>query len=128
MNRFLLIKIFKFGIVGTSGILIDYAITYLMKERVKLNKYVANSFGFTAAATSNYILNRVWTFQSRNPHIAAEYVKFIFIALIGLGISNTIIWYISRKTTYNFYWIKAAAIAIVFIWNFGANYLITFHY
>ncbi|HVN48461.1 MAG TPA: GtrA family protein [Bacteroidota bacterium] len=126
MNHFFLMKVLKFGIVGTSGILIDYAVTYLIKERVQLNKYLANSLGFTAAATSNYILNRVWTFQSRNPHITVEYLKFFFIALIGLGISNTIIWYASKKTTYNFYVIKGFAIAVVFVWNFGANYLITF--
>ena len=126
MNSTIFIKFIKFGLVGSSGVLIDYGITFIAKEWIKLNKYIANSLGFVTAASSNYLLNRIWTFRSHNPNISIEYTKFFLIALIGLGLSNLIIWIVSKKTNYNFYLIKGFAIVIVFLWNFAANYLITF--
>ncbi len=60
-------RMIRFGIVGASGILVDFSITWLFKERLKLNKFVANSLGFITAVTTNYLLNRVWTFQNTNP-------------------------------------------------------------
>ena len=36
----------KFCVVGGSGVFIDFGITYLCKEWLRLNKYLANSLGF----------------------------------------------------------------------------------
>ena len=65
-------QFFKFCVVGGSGVFVDFGVTYLCKERLKLNKYVANSLGFLCASTSNYILNRIWTFQNENPDRSEE--------------------------------------------------------
>ena len=42
----MLIKFIKFLIVGVSGLIIDFGLTYLCKEKIKLNKYLSNSIGF----------------------------------------------------------------------------------
>ncbi len=117
-------KFIKFGIVGFTGLIIDFTITYILKEKVKINRYMANSCGFTAAATSNYYLNRVWTFHSTNPRIAIEFTSFIIISSIGLIINNLFLNLFEKR--YNFYVAKLFAIGITIIWNFFANYLITF--
>jgi putative flippase GtrA len=123
----LLHRFLKFGIVGFTGVFIDFGITYLLKEKFKIQKYVANSCGFITAASSNYFLNRTWTFHSNNPHIALEYSQFIFISLIGLGINNFILWILVSKYNKHFYLSKLFAIGITTIWNFGANIVFTFH-
>lgn len=46
--------------------------TFLGKEKLRLNKYVANSLGFISAASTNYVLNRLWTFHSRDPQVAQQ--------------------------------------------------------
>jgi hypothetical protein len=38
----------------------------LIYKKAKVSRYVASSLGFMAAATSNYVLNRLWTFESEN--------------------------------------------------------------
>jgi len=123
----LLYRFLKFGLVGFTGIFIDFGITFLLKEKVKIQKYIANSCGFITAASSNYFLNRTWTFHSNNPHIAIEYSQFIFISLIGLGINNFILWILVSKYKRHFYLSKLIAIGITTIWNFGANLIFTFH-
>lgn len=126
LSRTFLIKFIKFGIVGFSGVFIDFGTTYVCKEWLKIQKYIANSIGFTVAASSNYFFNRTWTFRSQDPDIATEYTEFLVISLVGLGIANLIVWLVHSRFKQNFYLSKLFAIGMVTIWNFFANYYITF--
>jgi putative flippase GtrA len=121
-----LFKFIKFGVVGFSGLFVDFGLTWLSKEKLKIQKYVANAIGFSFAATSNYYLNRVWTFRSENPEIAIEFSHFIVVSLIGLAINTLILWLIVTKLKFNFYLSKVFAIIVVMLWNFFANLLFTF--
>jgi putative flippase GtrA len=120
------LKFLKFCTVGFSGLAIDFGITYLTKEKLKFNKYVANSLGFIIASTSNYFLNKAWTFHDTNPDAITQFSKYIFIALIGLLLNNLIIYVLVNKKEVTFYWAKLIAIGIVVFWNFIANYNFTF--
>lgn len=126
IDKTLILKFLKFSVVGFSGTVVDFATTWFCKEKLRLNKYVSNSLGFVLAATNNYIWNRVWTFESTNSNISAEYGKFFFVSLIGLGLNNLMIYLLHGKLKLNFYFSKVFAIAVVMFWNFFANYLFTF--
>jgi putative flippase GtrA len=121
-----ILKFLKFCAVGFSGMIIDFGTTWLLKEKLKLNKYIANSCGFVLAASSNYMLNRVWTFGSHNRRIVFEYFSFVGIAITGLVINNVIVYVLSDKLKWNFYLSKTVAVGVVTIWNFGMNFLFTF--
>ncbi|MBV6441006.1 MAG: GtrA family protein [Haliscomenobacteraceae bacterium CHB4] len=123
----LFIKFIKFGIVGASGVGVDFGITWLCKEKLRLNKYVANSTGFLCAVVSNYLLNRVWTFNSQDPAVAMQFSKFLLASLIGLGINNGIIYLLNERLGVKFYTSKLIATGVVTLWNFWANYTFTFH-
>ncbi|MDR2473857.1 MAG: GtrA family protein [Tannerella sp.] len=122
----MLFKFAKYCLVGFGGMAVDFGVTWLLKEQLKFNRYIANSLGFMTAATSNYILNRIWTFESENRNIAGEYVSFVSIALLGLLINNGIIWLFSEKYRLNFYLSKLLAVTAVTLWNFVMNYYFTF--
>ncbi|MDY0076225.1 MAG: GtrA family protein [Bacteroidales bacterium] len=124
--RGFLLKFLKFGVVGFSGLFIDFGLTYLFKEVLHVQKYVSNAIGFMLAASSNYFLNRIWTFESTNPNIALEYTEFIVISIIGLIINTAILYLLVSKLKMNFYLSKIFAIAVVTLWNFFANLLVTF--
>jgi putative flippase GtrA len=119
-------KFIRFGLVGFSGIFVDFGTTYLLKEKLKVHKYLANSCGFLLATVSNYLLNRYWTFQSTDPKAFEQFGKFFVIALIGLLFNTLIIYVLNDKLKINFYLSKVFAIAAVSIWNFFANYIYTF--
>jgi len=126
-DNLLILKLIKFCVVGFSGMFVDFGTTWLLKEKIRLNKYVANSTGFILAATTNFFFNRSWTFHSQNPKIVTEYFSFFGIAVIGLGINNLIIYLLTEKWKLNFYLSKLFAIGVVTIWNFVMNYLVTFN-
>lgn len=122
----LLVKFLKFGLVGVTGTILDFGITYLAKEKLKWNKYLANSCGFVIAVSNNYYLNRIWTFKNTDPDIGWQFSKFMTVALVGLLLNNLIIYLLTERMKLNFYFAKLSATFIVFIWNFFLNYLITF--
>ena len=126
LNPDFLEKFVKFGVVGFSGIFVDFGVTYVLKEKLKIHKYVANSLGFVTATITNYLLNRYWTFNTGQGAQFSQFSKFFGIAMIGLVLNNLLIYLFNDKLKINFYVSKAFAIAIVSIWNFFANYLYTF--
>lgn len=124
-NAFVL-KFIKFCMVGFSGVFVDFGITFICKEFLKIQKYVSNAIGFSMAATTNYMLNRMWTFHSHNPNVGLEFTRFFLIALIGLGINLLIIWTMTGKFKVNFYVSKLVATLLVTFWNFLINAYFTF--
>ena len=126
INSDFILKFIRFCVVGATGVLVDFGFTYLGKEIIKIPKYVANAIGFSIAASTNYFLNRWWTFHSNNPQVLMEYSKFILVALIGLGLNTLILWILVSKYKKNFYLSKLFAIGIVTVWNFFVNIAFTF--
>ena len=126
IDRAIILKFLKFCLIGFSGMLVDFGVTWLCKEKFKWNKYVSNSIGFVLAATNNYIWNRWWTFQSDNANIPNEYGKFFLISIIGLGLNNLVIYLLHEKLKWNFYLAKLIAVGVVTVWNFTMNYRFTF--
>lgn len=125
-NKAFFFKFLKFGIVGFSGLIVDFGVTYLFKEKLKIHKYISSSLGFIVATATNYTLNRLWTFNNHDPNAAVQFGKFFMVSLLGLAISNGLIYLLHDKLKWNFYLAKGCAIVLVSLWNFFANYLYTF--
>ncbi len=122
----LALKFCRFLLVGCTGASMDFGLTYLLKEKAKLQKLIANAFGFVLGSTTTYILNRLYTFHNSNPEIVTQYFKFIFICFISLSLNTLIIYFLTEKRKLNFYISKLAAALIVVSWNFFANNYYTF--
>lgn len=120
-------KFFKFAIVGSSGIVVDFLITWLCKEKLRLHKYISNSLGFCTSAVSNYFFNRYWTFYVDGKGAGfMEFSKFFGIAVAGLLLNTLIVFLFHEKLKINFYFSKVVAIGIISVWNFVGNYFYTF--
>lgn len=116
----------KFGIVGTMGLLVDYAVLITLFEVAGWPLWAANTVSFTSAATHNYVLNRLWTFRGqRHRRKRVQYWQFLVVSVVGYGINQAIllslvgvgVWYIFAK---------AVATLVVLLWNFTVNKLWTF--
>lgn len=119
-------RMIRFALVGISGILVDFSVTWLFKENLKLNKFVANGIGFLTAVSTNYLLNRWWTFENTNPRVFNQFMIFLMVSLAGLGFNTLVVYYFHKIKKQPFYLSKAIAIGVVFCWNFVANYFFTF--
>lgn len=127
MNKILNARFLKFGLVGLIGMCIDFSVTWICKEKLKLNKYLANSLGFSLAVINNFSLNRYWTFENSSHPFAGQFAKFILVSVTGLLINNLLLYLLVNKAKKNFYLLKLMVIGIVFFWNFFVNFLFTFN-
>ena len=119
-------KALRFFVVGLLGSVIDFGLTYLFKEILKANKFLSNAVGFLLSATACYFLNKYWTYGSQTPLAWKEFLIFLTVSLIGLGINTLVLFLLNERTKMNFYLSKCFAIMAVGVWNFLANLLITF--
>jgi dolichol-phosphate mannosyltransferase len=78
-------ELMRFCLVGFSGIFVDMAIVIGLKELFQLDTRFCAVFGFLAAVSTNYLLNRYWTFrQGRNTPFLKSYIMFVSVCCVGL--------------------------------------------
>lgn len=122
MNEF-----FKFAIVGGIGTLINLAILYLLTEEAGFHYLLSAVISFLFAMTSNFILNKIWTFKE-NMHfdIRKKYIQFSFVSVFALLV-NLIFLYIFTDI-FGIYYIISQILAIgtALIINFLGNKIWTF--
>jgi len=119
-------KLIKFGVIGLIGLLIDFGITWLVKEKINLHYLIANFTGFSIAAISNFFLNSLWTFGNKQAIASKKLILFVAISLIGLLINTIVLNLFVCDFSINFYFAKFITVGFVFLWNFTGNYFITF--
>lgn len=88
-------KAARFYTVGASGLIINYIISSMLSNGMLLHLWYmeATLIGILASITSNFFLNKAWTFQDRNfsfYYTSRQYLLFsgfsCFGALIQLGL------------------------------------------
>src|SRR3989338_2482335 len=55
----------KFGLVGTFGAIINLSILYSFTEFLGIYYVISAIFAFAVAVTSNFFLNKIWTFKEK---------------------------------------------------------------
>jgi len=54
----------KYCIVGGTGVVINFSILYSLTTFLDIHYLISNIFAIGTAMTSNFILNRNWTFST----------------------------------------------------------------
>ncbi|MCL5795422.1 MAG: GtrA family protein [Patescibacteria group bacterium] len=116
----------KFSVVGIVGTGVDWLFYFIFSRWLHLFYLIAKIISFIVAAINNYILNRVWTFRSKEKNIGKEFIKFIIVSTVGLILNALIMYIVVSKLKYSDFWGLILATAIVMFWNFFANKFWTF--
>jgi putative flippase GtrA len=121
-----LVSLIQFGLIGCVGLVIDFSITWALKDLLHLNAYFSNTCGFSFAVVVNFILNKIWTFKDQSDQYFKQFRSFLIISLIGLMLNTCFLFVFHEKLALNFYIGKAISTVLVFFWNFFANAFFTF--
>jgi len=77
----------RFYTVGASGLLVNYIISLLFADAIIDFWYIhATIIGIAVSMSSNFILNKIWTFEDRNFEVKktlAQYGKFVGFSSLG---------------------------------------------
>jgi dolichol-phosphate mannosyltransferase len=117
------LRVAKFLTTGGTGYLLHMAILWTMVAKVGLGKYVGNTIAFACAMTSNYCLNRLWTFRARTVPIATSYVVYALGAVGGWGVQQGMLKLLDR-----WHYLLAASVGIVagMVFTFGTSQFLAF--
>ena len=87
----------KFLAVGLLGTLTNLILFYILADRWGFTALPVSTFTFFISSLQNYYLNHKWTFsdQTENQPVGwMNYVKYLFVALAGLGINLFLLWWL----------------------------------
>jgi len=122
----------KYYAVGASGILVNLGLLYYLTEYGSLWYFLSYALAISVSITSNFILNKFWTFRDSidSQKTIVMYVKFVSVSMVGMAIQlGSVYVHVESLTVY---YMLAALIsiciagAINFIinrrWTFGVKF------
>lgn len=109
----------KFIIVGSFGFIIDFSLSYLLIEKLKIIIWLSTAISAETAIISNFILNNFWSFSHKK--IDGSLIKFLeklarfnFISLGSIIIQSTLLQIATIIFPFK-YWFLYKALIIIFI-------------
>lgn len=118
-NNRLFQQIMKFGVVGGLAFIIDYAILIICKEIFALSVLLSAGIAFTISVIFNYIASIKWVFNvNKEKSAKRNFILFIIFSIIGLIITELIMWLGTDIIRMNYLIVKIIATAIVMVFNF----------
>ena len=121
-------RVFKFGIVGILGIVINLGILFLLVEFFTLNKDLASPLAIEFSILNNFFWNDLWTFGSiEDQKVSSRWHRlfaFNIVSVGGAAINYGI--FLVLTTWFAVYYLTAQLIGILIA--FGWNFLINRHF
>ena len=119
LNKKLLLQIFRFLVVGGIAFIIDYSIMVFCKEILHFSVLLSAFFGFTISVIYNYIASVKWVFDvNKDNNKTKNFVLFIIFSVIGLLLTELIMWFGTDVINISYLIVKIVATTIVMIFNF----------
>jgi putative flippase GtrA len=121
------IQLFKFGLVGGSGYLLNLAVFALLFKAGHVHHIGAAVLSFCVAVTNNFLLNRSWTFRdARGGHPGFQAARFFAVSVAGLGVNLLVLYGLVDIVDAPVVLSQAIAVAVAMPFNFVGNKLWTF--
>ncbi len=119
-------QLFKFGLVGASGYLINLAAFSVLTDTVGLHHIIAAVGAFCVALANNFLWNRHWTFEPGERHPGHQAARFLAVSLGALGVNLVVLQLLVTGTGLGELASQAIAVAVAMPFNFLGNKLWTF--
>jgi dolichol-phosphate mannosyltransferase len=119
------VQLGKFCVVGATGYVVNLIVYTLLLDKAGLHYLLAATCSFLVAVTSNYFLNRAWTFHDRRGHAGVQGLQFLVVSVASLG-ANLLVLHVLISLGLGKLVGQAIAIVVVTPLNFLGNRLWSF--
>jgi putative flippase GtrA len=116
----------KFGIVGGSGYLINLAVFALLAGGLDVHHIPAAIGAFCVAVSSNFLLNRHWTFGPGDRPAHFQAARFFAVSVGALALNLVVLEVLLSSGDAGELTAQAVAVAVAMPFNFLGNKLWTF--
>ena len=124
-----LIQFFRSLFVGGIATVVDYSVFKILNNSIHTPYFylIANIVGFIFGIIVNYLISIFWVFKTRNIQTKwIEILVFTVIGVIGLGLSELIIWSFKEYIGIDQQIGKLISVVIVYFWNFFARKILLY--
>ena len=122
------IQFFRYIFVGGVATIVDWTILELLYLVHHDTLGLSVAMGFTCGLIVNLILSKFFVFKgtpSKN-HLLIDVLIYIIIGVIGLVLTEIIMWLITIRWGVHHIIAKAISTVLVLVWNFGAKKIILY--
>jgi dolichol-phosphate mannosyltransferase len=120
----------RFFTVGASGFIINYVVSFLLANVVSNVWYMqATLVGIIVSITTNFLLNKVWTFEDRDfstRHFFRQYLSFLALCSLGAVIQLSLVFVFVEYSHIQYGISLVMAVCVASLGNFLLNKKITF--
>ena len=118
----------KYYAVGASGVLVNLGLLFYLTEYVRLWYFLSYALAISASITSNFILNKFWTFRDslNSQRTIVMYVKFVSVSLLGMAIQLGTVYLLVESLSVYYMLAALVSISIAGVINFIINRRWTF--
>ena len=121
------IQLFRYGFVGGIAFVADASCLFVL-EWIGFSYLIAAAFAFVVGLLVNFILSKALVFKGSETKSSTgtEFVVFLITGVIGLGLTELLMYVFTEQFSVYFMISKVIAAAIVLIWNFVARKVILY--
>jgi dolichol-phosphate mannosyltransferase len=123
-------KVGRFYTVGASGLALNFLISYILSNTIANMWYIhATIIGIACSVTTNFIFNKIWTFEDKKFPIRStmhQYGLFVLISTFGAALQLGLL-YLFVQSGIQFGLSLIFAVALASANNFLLNKKLTFH-
>jgi dolichol-phosphate mannosyltransferase len=118
----------KYYAVGASGVLVNLGLLFYLTEYVGLWYFLSYTLAISASITSNFILNKFWTFRDsiNSQRTIVMYLKFVSVSLLGMAIQLGTVYLLVESLSVYYMLAALVSISIAGAINFMINRRWTF--
>lgn len=120
----------RFYSIGAIGLAINYGISSLFTDVVSNLWYLhATIIGIAVSMSSNFVLNKIWTFEDRNfepKHTSLQYAKFMGLSSLGALAQLAMVYLLVDHNKMDYPIALVLAVATSALSNFVLNKKLTF--
>lgn len=119
-------QLMRFCAVGASGYGVNLAVFVAAHTGLDLEPVIAAAYAFTVAVTSNFVLNRRWTFAATGGSRRLQAPRYFAVSLAAFAVSASLLGLLHDEAGLPAIQAQAVAIVLVTPVSFLANRLWTF--
>lgn len=120
-NGFL--QFFRYVFVGGIATIVDWGTLFLLTDYLHIYHLISAVFSFVAGLITNFLLSKLLVFNANEAKVKPfmEFLSYAAIGVIGLGITELIMFVFTNLWTVHYMISKMIATVIVLIWNYTAR-------
>lgn len=112
----------RYGAVGALAFAVDYGTLIFLTEVCGMYYLLSTVFAFCLGILVTYFGSMRFVFQQTSAdHRTRDIVAFLLIGLVGLGLTDLILYLLTERLGIYYLLSKIVATGVVFFWNFFAR-------